>query len=96
MTEEVKTRKRTMAIMTDVKIGYSDDGVCGMSFTAHISEGSASRQFLDWPTTNEVLAAYKVRDSKDLEGRPCWMYSDDEWAFGPGCIAKWEGPCVIK
>jgi hypothetical protein len=63
-----------LAIIRDVRVGASDYGQPGISFTTYITESSAASQFLDWEEAGKVMA--KISDVKELNGWPCWVEVD--------------------
>lgn len=93
----MSTEKKVMAIITNFEIGmvdFRDAFQPGARFSVSTSEGSGCVMSLRWGELKDVIEAY---GTADLDGKPCWMVSGEkDGAFGPGCIMKWGGPCVIK
>lgn len=75
MTEMVKK----LAIMKGVRFGLNDRDQVALTFSTYEREGSAAGQNLNVDQTVEMIKAAKVRDIKDLEGKPCWIETDGQF-----------------
>lgn len=80
---------KQMAIIKNVTFGYNRDcGKVGLSFTVYLDEGSAAGQFISDNEALEVIKKFDVSDVNDLDGKPCWVESDNHYV-------KFLSPCKI-
>ena len=71
-------QQEQLAVIRSVRYGVNDRDVPVLTFTTWISEhGAADHQFSVERATG-IIAAYRVRDVRDLDGRVCWVTVDDQ------------------
>lgn len=81
---------RKMAIMKNVTFGLDIDcGRVGLCFTVYLDESSAALQYVYGESALEVIKKYGVSDVSRLNGKPCWVETDDFHYI------KFIEPCVI-
>ena len=68
---------KRMAIMKRVGFGVRDTNRCCLFFDAYEPEGLVSLQIVPAEKAIEVLEKHYVHDVKHLEGKPCWVESDE-------------------
>lgn len=66
-----------LAIIRKPGYGMRDLYQPGLFFDVYLSESSAALQVFSQPEANEVIQDHGVYDVKDLEGRACWVESDN-------------------
>lgn len=89
--EDVKLMsRRVMAIMKNVELKYEDHNqeVC-LWFDAFLDENSVAMQILPKGQYGKFLEDYEVSSIKELEGKPVWVYHDNDYV-------KLHGACIIK
>jgi hypothetical protein len=63
-----------LAIIRKPELGCRDTNAPVLSFEVYITEATAALQVLSWQDAHAVLS--RVRDIRDLEGKPCWVKVD--------------------
>lgn len=79
---------RLMAVMKGVRFGVNGLGEVGLSFGAYVAEGIGAPVFLNAADACAVIALYDVGDTRNLEGKPCWVK-----VVNGLCV--FDSPCLV-